>query len=357
MKTTIGILCLLIILQSAPVFAVPSIERFNIDYIYPKNIQISWAVNDERGLDRVEIFKDSKLVFKLKINGTHNSDTYQTSDDDSDHLYDFYVYDISNTSSKRSKIKGEDRFIPSIDFVSPYTNSRSVFFTTNEKTHCRIGLDLDHMLPVNDQFEINHTSEFTLNQGLNYLFVTCEDFQDNKNSTRIQVIYDTTTPSKIGNVTKTNLVLTWPAATDSNGISHYNIYSDIKLITTTKTNSWTINTEDDLIYIAAVDNAGNEGEKTEYNLGRQNLLTKNVSEKPVITTEVKTIVETEPIKEPTPKKEMSSTTKIAWAIFAVLFIIYLIWKLIENRTDKHGLNKYISKRRKIRDLDVRRHHE
>ncbi len=345
MRKGVVILALIIMLQASIVFAAPVIESFKLQFVFPSQIQVLWKVNDSIGLKRIELYKDQKLIYKEDTKGTREVNLFQLGDDNMTHVYDFYVYNTLNESAKISKMGGGDQKPPVISPLTIISNNKDVIFNTSEPATCKAGLTNESLSDIDKTLQIDHNaSSFLLNEGSTKVYVVCHDELDNYNLIPdvIDFTFDITKPSKVSNVAYADNRITWTSATDSNGILNYKIYNSLKNIETTTNNYWDVSTNDSIYYISAIDNAGNEGDKEEFNVGREILLKStpkpNTTEKPVVNK-----------NETGGAGNISTTSIIAWTIFGVLLLIFIGWKIYEHKTDRHGLRRYLKERRKMRE--------
>jgi hypothetical protein len=206
---------------------------------------------------------------------------------------------------------------------------------------------------MNSQFQTEFVASLNLSEGLNRIFIQCTDQEDNTmpGFFIIEYTYDTTGPTKVSEFMNDGNKILWSASTDDSGIDHYVIYNSLKSVATTYQTYWTATTNDSIYFISAIDKAGNEGEKTEYNLGRIELLgsefeVKNESNQNVAVEIVEQNI--------TGREGISTTAKIAWISFGILLLIYFAWKAYEHKQDPHGLRHYIRNRRRMRDVEIHR---
>jgi hypothetical protein len=355
------ILGLLVLIQMAVVFAVPQIEELKAQFVFPAQIQVSWKINSDIELSRLELFKDNALIYEEDLSGLKSTGLYQLGEDNKTHTFKLIVYDISNMSTSATKIRSNDKIPPEIvDPKKIISNQKTLVFTTNEPASCKAGFEANNLVEVSKEFSINHSIKLPFIEGSNKVLVLCKDEQENTmlKAATIDFMLDTIFPTKVSNilyVTKNNTTtLMWtPAADTGSGVDHYNIYTSLQQIATSTAASWDITTNDTLFYVSAVDKAGNEGDKVEYNYKRATLLAPNAE---VEAESDDTVVIDINAEENTTEKGagVSQATIIAWIIFGILVAIFTGWKVYEYKTDKHGLRRYLKQRRKMRDFEVKK---
>jgi hypothetical protein len=351
------LVALLLLLHIASASAAPQIDYLKAQFVYPAQIQISWKISSDDGLARLELFKDDNLIHKEKLTGTAQTSLYQIGEDNKTHEFELIVYDIFNLSTSLTKVRGSDRTPPNITSIRKIlSNKKQLAFATTEPAVCLAGFEINNLVEVEEQYSVNHTITLPFVEGSNSVFVTCSDREDNQmlKPATIEYVLDMIAPTKISDpnyeIGKDVVKLRWTPAVDNNGIDHYNIYSTLQLIATSKEPSWNAVTNDSVYYISAVDKAGNEGDKTEFNAKRAVLLSSDFT---VEQTEEE-VLEIAPENKTITEKESPSTTSIiAWAVFGLLMVIFTGWKIYERQTDKHGLRKYLKLRRKMRDFDIK----
>ncbi|MBS3115555.1 hypothetical protein J4482_02885 [Candidatus Woesearchaeota archaeon] len=344
----LSVFVLVILLQITAVFAAPVVNSFTTKFVYPNHIQIEWDVSSTFDMRTLELYKDSELLYYLPLTGTQSTSMYQTPNDNKTHTFKIVVYDTTNASVEFSEKTEVDDEAPEI--ISPdnaITNKNEFVFETNEPAYCIAGFKSSSMTPVSKNYEINHTVKLNFTEGTNNILVKCIDKMENEmgSSVSMRFILDITKPGKVSsiNLSKEENKLIWTAATDANGIASYNIGNINGKIASVNTNSWTVTVNDSVFYVSAVDKAGNEGEKEEYNYRRALLLSSDfVPEKE--SAPVKTIVEKKSLKIPD-----VTVSRAAWIAFGVLAVIFAFWKIYEHKTDKHGLRRYLRERKKMRD--------
>lgn len=348
---------IVLLLMLLGVFAAqPEILSFRIETTVLNQTQLSWEIQDDDGLARVELYRDSDVLYARKTTGLHEINLYQTSDDGKPHTFKIIVYDIHNLTATAIKQKGINVTPPVV--VIPATiisNKKTLNFNTNKKALCKVGLSDSALKPIETKYGTNHTTELQLKEGSMKIYIKCVDEEDNEmpKSVVATYIYDITSPGKVSGLTagveNGQATLTWSAANDGNGIDHYNIYNTLKLIATSASTSWKVNTNDSFFSVSAIDKAGNEGAKEEYNVGRAVLLASNFT---VQNTTQNVVSQLPPTNNQTiaPKTKLSTTSKVAWSIFALLCLVFIGWKAYERKADRHGLIRYMRKRRKMRDI-------
>ncbi|HME87464.1 MAG TPA: hypothetical protein VKE88_03565 [Candidatus Nanoarchaeia archaeon] len=343
------IIGILLLLNIAIAFAAPEITSFNIKKVYPANIQFSWEISDDDGLASLEIYQDGKKIYHEALTGTKQVSLYQIMDDKKAHTFDLYVYNILNESARSTKVRSSDITAPIITApLKISANKKSFSFVTNEPATCSNGFSDKTLTKISDEVSLNHTTTVTFREGVNRVLLTCTDQQDNvmEGFFVVEYTYDGTAPTKVTNVQSAGTKISWTAATDSSGIDHYNIYSSLTNIASTIQTYWDVSTNDSFYYIAAVDKAGNEGDKVEFNYGRGALLGDSfIAEAATEEKEAEAPVDPSLIPE---KEAPVQVPVIAWSVFGVLVVLFIIWKVYEHKTDPHGLRKYIKQRRKMR---------
>ncbi len=329
----------------------PQITSFDVKRTFPDQVQVSWEIESDQGLDHLEVYQDSELLHREQLTGTHQISLYQTKDDGLQHTFKLIVYDLVNLSSEASKTYGGDSKAPVVNSPSKiYSNSKVLMFTTDEPASCKAGFSETSLVATEAILQQNHSIELPFAEGLNRVFVKCSDAQDNlmQGFFQIEFVYDVTPPSAVSTLKYESIDdkarITWAAATDNNGIDHYNIYNTIKSIASTQQLFWEVSTDDSLFSVTAVDLAGNEGPKTDYNLKRDQLLASDAGT---------TATETNPAP-PKESKPLSKTAKWAWITFGILVALFVLFKIYEYQNDKHGLRRYLKHRRKMREFDVHR---
>ncbi|MEK6886565.1 MAG: hypothetical protein AABW88_01915 [Nanoarchaeota archaeon] len=351
-RRLLSVFVLVILLQITVVFAAPVINSLITKFVYPNHIQIEWDISSTFELRSLELFKDKELIYYIPITGTKNTGMYQTPNDNRTHTFKIIVYDANNESVTFSEKTVIDREAPEITSSNRVISNKKEFvFETNELAYCIAGLKSSSMKPVSKNYEINHTVKLNFTEGSNNVLVKCVDKGENEMSDSISMtfILDTTKPTKVSsiNISKGENKLIWAVATDTNGIANYNIGNINGKIATINTNSWIATTNDSVFYISAVDKAGNEGEKEEYNYKRAVLLSSEFVPEKEKGTPVKTVVEGKSIEFP----DITISKKV-WIAFGVLAVIFVAWKIYEHKTDRHGLRRYLRHRRKMRDVDL-----
>ncbi len=357
-----GILVVMLLQLVAVFAAAPKIETFKLQFVLPSELQISWKVTDDDGLSRLELYQDGAQLYKEDLTGSVHASLFQVPEDNKTHVFELIVYDIFNVSTKATKTRGNDKTPPMItSSLQILSNEKNLKFTTDEPAYCKVGFEENNLVEVSNNYQTNRSVVLPFVEGSNSVFVKCNDEQDNTMTKLVTISFtlDTTAPSTVSNINylieenKTKLI--WSAATDSSGIESYNIYNSLQLVATSKEASWFVNTNDSVYYISAVDKAGNEGKKEEYNLGRELLLQSdfqatNESDEEEIIAENAT--EQNVTKEG--KGGISKTTITAWTLFVILLCIYIGWKIYEHKKDKHGLRKYLRQRIKLREAQFKR---
>lgn len=352
------------------VFAAPVIESFEIDFVFPDQIQLSWRITSANELFKLEIFEDNEFIYDEEISGTSYTSLYQLDNDGLTHEFKLVVLDIFNESAEVTGEKERDETAPKITSSLKILSSKEILeFTTDEPAICIAGLFKNEMFNVSTEFKTNHSIIFDFEEGENNVFVKCVDEEDNgMEFVTIEFTLDMTMPGKVSNInytTENNMtIITWDEAEDDTGIAKYNIYNTLKLIDTTTKNSWIRTTEDGIYFITAVDEAGHEGEKAEFNLGRELLLESDMED---ITGEAVKQEENKTgffkklfgKKEKTEEKEaedekeddsgFSAAAVIGLVVAGILLGCFIGYKIYEHKTDAYGLRKYLKDRRKIRE--------
>lgn len=348
----LGIIILIILIQMTAVFAAPVVNSFTTKFVYPDHIQLEWSISSAAGLRDLEIFKDKEPIYYTQITGTQHTGMYQTPNDNRTHIFSIVVYDITNSSAEKSEKSVNDNEAPKIISSSKVISNQNQFvFVTNEPSYCIAGFRQKNMTPISKLYEIEHTVKLSFVQGSNTVLIQCVDKRENEMESFVSMMFvlDTTKPGKVSNIAfskeGSSNKLTWDAAADANGIQSYNIYNIIEKITNVNTNSWIVTTNDSVFYISAVDKAGNEGEKEQYDYKRALLLSSDFKPEPAKKeiNETKTVVEW---KSLIPDIKVG---KSIWIAIAAIIVIFIAWKIYEYKTDRHGLRRYLRQRKKMRD--------
>ncbi len=349
------ILIVMLFASMSMAYALPQITSFDIKHVFPSELQVTWTVKDDIGLLRVELYKENELIYVENTAGMAHSSLYQLDDDKSNHTFKLIAYNVDEQSSVATKASDSDKKAPVVTSSSKIVSKEKILtFTTDEKAYCKVGFSEDKLIEVSNRYEVNHSISLPFNQGLNRVLVKCGDENNNEMSgfSSIEFSYDITAPGKITNI-KFDLdgedkIISWDAASDNVGVAQYKIYNSAQALFTTEQTYWEVTTEDNTFFISAVDIAGNEGEKQEYNLGREVLLTSNTSL--VDDKDVTVVKDTGNKNETTAQLGASSVSKLAWITFGILLLIYIGWRIYDYKTDKHGLRGYMRKRRKLREF-------
>ncbi len=205
------------------------------------------------------------------------------------------------------------------------------------------------MYIFNRNYSQNITVNVSVKEGLNRIFILCEDKNENvmPGLYTVEYYYDTTSPGDVTNVTSDNRTISWNPASDENGIAYYNIYNTVGLIAMTYQTYWGITTKDNTYFVAAVDNAGNEGKRTEFNQKREELLDDEPEKE--VKNESESITNSESGFKIRPINENERNIIIT---IAVIVVLYILWGIYRERKDPHGLLRYIRKRRKMRRSEI-----
>ena len=347
MRINKALILLVFLVQITAVFAMPVIESFQVQFAYPNQVQLVWRISDSTGLSRIELYKEAKLIYKQDISGTKEANTYQVPDDGQKHFFEIKVYNEDGEVASELKQGGGDKTPPNITGPNKvFSNVKELNFKTTEPATCKAGLSQTSLINVSTDFQENHVAKLSFSEGSNKVYVKCADEAHNEMPKFgiIELVIDSIKPGKPGNFTSVvnngNIKLGWSAVSDASGIDHYTISNSLKQLATVNTNSWDVTTNDSIYFVSAVDKAGNEGEKAEYGLKRDLLLK----------SDLKSATEDKEVKSENTTaddgKGISTTSIIAWTAFAVLVLVLVVWKISEHKSDKHGLNRYLSHRRK-----------
>ena len=347
MKLNKALVLLVFLAQITAVFAMPVIDSFQVQFAYPNQVQLTWRISDSVGLSRVELYKEAKLVYKQDISGTKETNTYQIPDDGQKHFFEIKVYNTDGEVASELKQGGGDKVAPNVTSPSKvFSNVKELNFKTTELATCKAGLTQTNLANVSINYQTDHTAKLSFNEESNKVYIKCADEAHNEmpKFAVIEFVVDSVKPDKPENfsfsVNNDVIRLSWGAVTDASGIDHYTIYSSLKQLAASNNNYWDVSTNDSIYFVSAVDKAGNEGEKAEYGLKRELLLKsdlKPAAEDKIPKTENATVSD---------GKGVSTTSIISWTAFAVLALVLITWKIYERKSDKHGLNRYLTHRRK-----------
>jgi hypothetical protein len=345
----LGILAILVLLQITLVYAVPQINYFNAKRIYPKHIELSWEANTDDGFSKIELYNDGILFHESDISGTHVVDLYQIYDDGARHTFKIVLFDLLGGSAEQERNFGGDSKPPVVDAPSELISKSSDFaFTTNEKSTCMVGLHENSTSLISPVSSTSHNLSLSIQEGLNRIYIRCTDEEGNIMSGFYitEFTYDKTSPGKVSNLkfdTDSNR-LSWDAASDNLDVDHYVISNSFEAVAETQQTYFDVTSNESMLYVHAVDEAGNEGQKSEYNIGRD-LLLKSTGP---------AAVEKETEKETKETSDGPSTISIvAWITFGILLLGFIAWKVYEYKTDRHGLMRYMNKRRRMRSFQTR----
>ncbi|MBN2420759.1 hypothetical protein JXB27_00610 [Candidatus Woesearchaeota archaeon] len=354
-NTKVFLPLVLILLVANAVFAAPpEISEFTIEKVLPQEIQFNWQVSDSAGLKLIEIYQDGERVYREDLTGTESKNMYQIHDDKAKHTFEFIIYNQLDMKTTVTKTKGGDDSPPSLFCPSKIISNKQEFScTTSEPAKCVMGLEQNATSLVSSKYVTNHSMNASLKEGTNRIFIKCTDEEDNvmPGFFVIEYVYDRTGPSKISNAASSGNRISWSTATDQNGVEYYNIYDLTGVVASTLQTYWDADDDSKVYFISAVDKAGNEGEKTEYNLARAVLLEGN-----------KTAKTFEDVKETKEEIEKTASTainlfsdegKTVMIVIGVLIILYIGLRIYQEKTDPHGLLRYIRKRRNLRTADIK----
>lgn len=354
MNKKLTLVLILVLVGATSVFAAPpEISEFTIEKVLPNELQFKWQVSDNAGLKLLEIYQDGDRIYKETLTGTESENIYQIPNDDAKHKFEFVVYNQLDMKTTVTKTRGEDNTPPSVLCPSKIISNRPEFScTTSEPTKCIVGLDQNKTSLLSSDYRTNHSINLPLVEGTNRILIKCTDAEDNvmPGFFVIEHVYDKNGPSKVSDVTSSGKRITWNAATDENGIGYYNIYDLVDIAASTLQTYWDADDESKIYYITAVDKAGNEGGRTEYNLARAVLLEGN---------------KTAPVVEEVKKEEKANETtkfkidifskegKTVMLIIGIILVLYIALRIYQEKTDPHGLLRYIRKRRQLRTVDIK----
>lgn len=367
MKRLILMFLMLIPLVFAADSEPPVITAFDVKPTAIGHLLITWTIDDDGGLDSYFLYKDDILLHSdLYLTGMHMTDFYQDSSFIVGRDYEFklVVIDMANNSIQETIELSSDADDPEITSeLNIVSNKKILKLTTDENAYCLFGYspaEIDIIL-IEETAKKDHKVTLPLvTEGDNLVYIKCEDEFNNEMSSFVVLAfeYDLTDPTKIKDLNYTiqsgKVQLEWSVANDKNGIAQYNIYDDQdEIIDSTSATIWIdSDKERTRYYIAAVDKAGNEGGKTRIDVSQ------------VIDDEEEIVVEEEEEEEEVVDEEEEETdeektstiikvTVISWIIFGILLICFIAWKVYESNTDRHGLRKYMTKRRRVRNFRVR----
>ena len=90
-------LAVFVIMQIGNAFAIaPVVSAFEVKSVPPNQTQVSWAVSDDDGLSKIELYEDSIMIYSRNLMGVSQVDLYQVGDDGLKHTYTLIAYDIFN---------------------------------------------------------------------------------------------------------------------------------------------------------------------------------------------------------------------------------------------------------------------
>ena len=357
MKRLILVFLMLIPIVMAVDSTPPVINSFEVKPVPNSILQVSWSIDDDQGLARYFVYRDSNLLQTKTVTGTHYVDVYQDSSfiGGNDYEYKLIVFDQANNSDEQSYLISSDTSAPKIvsDIVI-VSNKKKLYVETNEDAFCEFGYSpIDNIL-IESEAQTTHDVIISLiTEGSNSIYVKCSDIFNNEMSsyTIIDYGYDITDPGKVKNaeysIEDGKVRVEWEEATDKNGISQYNIYDDQdELIDSTSGTIWiSSNSNMTRYYITAVDSAGNEGGKVRIDV--ENV--EEVVEESNVTEEVEETV----VEDPKESVDIGKVALISWIVFGVLLIFFVIFMIIRIRSDRHGLRSYMARRRRLRNFRVR----
>ncbi len=349
----------------------PIINYFEVKPLSLNVLQITWSIDDNEALASYKILKNGELLYQEKITGTHYVSVYQDSsyNKGDDFTYKLIVYDRANNSAEKTYIFNSDNVPPKIvSGLKTISNQKVMKIQTDEESMCFFGYDSTTPIIIEEEAKKEHSVPLAnIVEGSNIIYVKCTDIYNNEMPSFVAVNfeYDITDPSKISDPTYTvengSIKISWSTATDKNGILKYNIYDEEdNLLDSTSAKTWLTNRNLSKYYISAVDNAGNEGAKTrvDINVSKTNNVENKIQENKTITQETKEEIK----KEIKPEKSGGTNLAdinvmmiavISWIVLGIAIVGFIIWKVHDSRTDRHGLRSYMARRRRLRNFKVK----
>ena len=274
---------LVIILLLVPVAFADLFKKFDAKPIANGVIRLTFTLYNDSEMKNFRLLRDSSSLKEGSITAdpfseihddleTRNGETYQ---------YTLKVFNNENNLIKEKTLSAtaDSQYPKILSERKILSKSNILMIKTDENSFCKAGLSLTDLHGMDGKEKL-HTIRLGLVNGLNIIYVLCEDDFGNLmiNPKMIEYIYDSIGPGQLKNTEVLNYIpsrvsVSWDAGQDANEIKEYRIYKkspneDFKLIAVSNKTSYVDSTN--LRYgktyyyaVSAVDNADNEGRLSE----------------------------------------------------------------------------------------------